>query len=67
MPGKFGSVEALKKLKFGYRAKYIINTIEKFFELKKVSGKATDAEFLLQNISPLNDTKRLITHLPNIG
>ena len=52
-------VEALKKLKFGYRAKYIINTIEKFLELKKVSGKATDAEFLLQNISPLNDTKKI--------
>ncbi|CAI8494239.1 unnamed protein product [Hanseniaspora opuntiae] len=52
-------VEALKKLKFGYRAKYIINTIEKFLELKKVSGKATDAEFLLQNISPLNGTKKI--------
>lgn len=52
-------VEALKKLKFGYRAKYIINTIEKFLELKKAPGKATDAEFLLQNISPLNDTKKI--------
>lgn len=52
-------VEALKKLKFGYRAKYIINTIEKFLELKEVSGKATDAEFLLQNISPLNDAKKI--------
>ncbi|KAL6930438.1 uncharacterized protein HGUI_00685 [Hanseniaspora guilliermondii] len=52
-------VGALKKLKFGYRAKYIINTLEKFLELKMASGKPTDAEFLLQNISPLNDAKKI--------
>lgn len=52
-------MEALKKLKFGYRAKYIVNTVEKFLELKKVSGTITDAEFLLQNISPLNGAKNI--------
>jgi len=50
-------VEVLKTLKFGYRAKYIISTVENFLNLKKESGKLTDAEFLLDNISPLNSTK----------
>lgn len=52
-------VEVLKGLKFGYRAKYIIQTLELFIEMKKQSGKITDAEFLLDNISPLNSTKEI--------